>query len=41
MATESIGMMLPGRTEDGRSRNDPFFRNLGEKPAKGPNSRSR
>ena len=38
-ATASIGPRLPARTEPGRSHQLPFFRNLGLKPAYGPNSR--
>ncbi|MNU05442.1 hypothetical protein D3C72_2502520 [compost metagenome] len=37
-ATASIGPMLFGRIDSGRSRKEPCLRNLVEKPAKGPNS---
>ncbi|MNL64127.1 hypothetical protein D3C87_1883150 [compost metagenome] len=38
-ATDSIGPMLPARTDSGRSMKEPCLRNLVVKPAYGPNSK--
>ncbi len=40
MPALNIGPMLPLVTEPGRSHSEPFFRNLVEKVANGPNSRT-